>query len=503
MMPARRPLSIRTRLTLWYSGILLGILIVISVLGYSVLRFSLIQDLDASLLTVAQVLRDTSLSTTDAGDEASVEAMLRDLLGPEFYDKFFQLLDPEGHPQARAWRRRGQALSLSPEAHANAAQGRRTFETIEAGGADGVRLLTMPVVRGGRVTQIVQVGMSLGRSRGALDRYLHTLVVLIPLGVALAAVGGAIIARTALRPVDEMALAARRITAEDLDRRIVLRGTGDELDRLADTLNGMLARLATAFTEMRRFTADAAHELRTPLTALKGGIEVSLRAVRSPEEYRRVLVSSLEEVERLIRLAEDLLLLSRSTAGLETSPALVDLEPLLLDVFDVGVRLAHGTGVSVRVNDVSPATVRGDALALRRAVLDLVENAIKYTPAGGKVELALTSGDGHASLTVQDTGIGIAPADAERIFEPFVRLDRARARETGGTGLGLAIARAVVVAHGGTLAVESRPGAGSRFSVRLPLAPRSSSDRARTDPPLAPGRLPPAGEGSASVPPCS
>src|SRR6266542_293983 len=290
------PLSIRTRLTLWYTAILLGILIVTSVIGYSLLRWSLVQDLDASLLTVAQVLRDTSVSR--AG-EAEAETLLRDLLGPEFYDKFFQLFDPEGRPEAWSSRRRSQALRLSPAARANAARGLKTFETIRAGGSDDVRLLTMPIIRGGRVTQIVQVGMSLDRARSALRRYLDTLVVLIPLAVALAAAGGAIIARTALRPVDEMTLAARRIIAEDLRHRIALRGIGDEL--------------------------------RTQLTALKGVIEVSLRAARSAEEHRRVLVSSLEEVDRLIRLAEDLLLLSRSAAGPETPRGPVEMEPLLLD----------------------------------------------------------------------------------------------------------------------------------------------------------------------------
>jgi heavy metal sensor kinase len=465
MTPGLGPLSIRTRLTLWYSAILLGILLVTSALGYSVLRWSLMQDLDASLLTVAQVLRDTSLSTE--GRPSEPEALLRELLGPEVYDKFFRMLDPEGHPQPWSSRRPGRALPLSPGARANAARGLNTFETTRLDAAD-VRVLTMPVVRGGRVTQIIQVGISLQRAQSALRRYLDTLVVLIPLGVVLAAVGGAFLARAALRRVDEITLAARRITAEDLGQRIALRGTGDELDRLAETLNGMLARLAAAFAEMRRFAADAAHELRTPLTALKGGIEVSLRAERTAEEYRRVLVSSLEEVERLIRLAEDLLLLSRSGAGPEAPREPVDLEPLVLDVFDVGVRLAQGTGVTVRIDEVEPVTVRGDALALRRAVLNLVENAVKYTAAGGKVELSLTSGDGYAVLTVQDTGMGVAPADQERVFEPFVRLDAARARESGGTGLGLAIARAIAVAHGGTLTLESHPGAGSRFTLRLP-----------------------------------
>ena len=464
------PLSIRTRLTLWYSGILLCILLVIGVLGYSVLRWSLVQDMDASLLTVAQVLRDTSLSSTGLPDEAEAEAMLRDLLGSEFYEKFFQMFDPEGHPETWSSRRRSDALRLSAGARANATRGIRTFETIQTAGPDEVRLLTMPVIRGGRVTQIVQVGMSLQRARAALRRYLDVLVVFIPLGVGLAAVGGALIARAALRPVDEMVLAARRITAEDLGQRLALHGTGDELDRLAETLNGMLGRLAAAFTEMRRFSADAAHELRTPLTALKGGIEVSLRAARSAEEYRRVLVSSLEEVERLIRLAEDLLLLSRSTVGPETSRGRVPLEPLLLDVFDVGARLAQGRGVSVRIDDAVPATVRGDPLALRRALLNLVENAVRYTPAGGKVELSLTTEGPHAVLAVADTGIGMTPSEQRRIFEPFVRLDAARARESGGTGLGLAIARAILVAHDGALTVESEPGAGSRFTMRLPLA---------------------------------
>ncbi len=470
MRVGRPALSIRTRLTLWYSGVLVAILAVISVLSYSWLRWSLLQELDTSLLTVGQVIHDTGYSAGDQPVPGDPEAVLRELLGPEFYDKFFQLLDPEGHPRPPAARRRVEELPLTEQARANAARGQRTLETIRTPGQEPVRLLTLPIVERGRVAQIVQVGMSLRRTQATLGRYLDTLVVLIPLGVGLAALGGALVARAALRPVDEMTRTARRITAEDLSERVRRREAGDELDRLAETLNGMLARLEEAFTQTRRFAADAAHELRTPLTVLRGEIEVALRTGRSPEEYRRVLTSSLEEVERLIRLAEDLLLLSRSVAGPEVSSAPVELEPLLLEVLDTAARLAQGAGVSVRINSTVPATVRGDAMALRRALMNLVENAIKYTPAGGKVELGLTTTDGAATLTVADTGIGIASSDVERIFEPFVRLDAARGRETGGTGLGLAIARSIVIAHGGTLTVETHPDAGSRFSIRLPLA---------------------------------
>ena len=460
-------LSIRTRLTLWYSGLLLVILVAIGALSYSWLRRTAHQDLDASLLAVARAIKD---SGAPGQTEGEVEAVLRNLLGPELYDKLFRLLDPEGRPHGPTGPRRGDALPLSAEARDRAARGESTLETIAGPGAEPLRVLTMPIVRSGRVADIVQVGMSLRGVEGLLARYLHTLLVLIPVGVGLAALGGAFIARAALRPVDRMTRTARRITAEDLSRRVEQPGTGDEMARLAETLNGMLARLEESFAQTRRFAADAAHELRTPLAALRGGIEVTLRAQRSPEEYRRVLASSLEEVERLIRLAEDLLLLSRSTAGPEGPRAPVDLEPLLLEVFDVGARLGQPAGVSLRIDTASPATVRGDTVALTRALRNLVENAVKYTPPGGKVELGLTTADGVAALTVSDTGIGIAASDTERIFEPFVRLDAARARDTGGAGLGLAIARSIAIAHGGTLSVESRPGAGSRFVLRLPLA---------------------------------
>jgi len=298
----------------------------------------------------------------------------------------------------------------------------------------------------------------------------ETLAVLVPLGVVLSAVGGWLLARRALRPVDRMSQSALRISAEDLSRRLERRGAEDEIDRLADTLNAMLARLQAAFGVMQRFTADAAHELRTPLTALRGGIEIALRAERSPDEYRRVLTSSIEEVDQLIRLAEDLLLLSRSTVGLTATRQPVDVEPLCLEALELGVRLAKGKNVTVSMGATAPAVVSGDASALRRALLNLVDNAVKYTPSGGSVTISLEKARDGVALVVEDTGIGIDPADARRIFEPFVRLDEGRSRDTGGSGLGLAIARSVVVAHGGTLEVDSRPGGGSRFTIRLAAA---------------------------------
>ena len=173
---------------------------------------------------------------------------------------------------------------------------------------------------------------------------------------------------------------------------------------------------------------------------------------------------------RLIRLAEDLLLLSRVSGGAQTPRAPVALEPLLDETFGIAARIGQERGVAVRLVDSVPATVMGDALALRRALMKLVENAVTYTPSGGKVELGLRCEPGWASLVVSDTGVGVEPADLERIFQPFVRLDEARARDTGGAGLGLAIARSIVAAHDGTVRATSTPGAGSTFTICLPLA---------------------------------
>jgi signal transduction histidine kinase len=184
-----------------------------------------------------------------------------------------------------------------------------------------------------------------------------------------------------------------------------------------------------------------------------------------------VLHSGLEEVEHLIRLVEDLLLFSRSAAALGPPSLRVELEPLVLEALEAGARRAQGTGVTVRADALEPAAVLGDAGALRRALGNLVDNAVKYTPAGGKVELSLLAGQGQARIVVRDTGIGIDSADAARIFDPFVRLDAARSRDAGGAGLGLALVRAIVDAHGGAISVDSAPGAGSRFTISLPLAP--------------------------------
>jgi len=312
--------------------------------------------------------------------------------------------------------------------------------------------------------------MSLESVSGTRRRFLLVMAAVLPLAVLLAGSGGWLLARRALRPVDQMTEAARRISAEHLDERVHTTGTGDELDRLAATLNDMLGRLDVTFRQIRQFSADASHELQTPLTILQGELEVALRAPRTPDEYRRVLTSALEESKRIARLVEGLLLLSRADAGvLRMDHQAVDLARLVAEVCEQSQVLAKARGVTLDLEPLTPVTMQGDPQHLRRLLVNLVDNGLKYTLAGGRVTLALHQEGVWAVLRVADTGIGLAPEEQERVFQRFYQAPTAVSRDVEGSGLGLCIARSIVEAHGGTIQVESAAGHGSLFTVRLPL----------------------------------
>jgi heavy metal sensor kinase len=359
---------------------------------------------------------------------------------------------------------------LSQQALDNASRGLSTFETVEDLDSRPVRILTMPVMVGERPTRLIQVGMSLQNISETRTRFLLIMAGLLPLGLLLAGFGGWMLARRALLPVDRMAEAANRISAEHLAERLEETGAGDELDRLAMTLNRMLERLDTAFSQIRRFTANASHELQTPLTIMKGEMEVALRSRRTPEEYQASLMSSLEEVDRITQLVDGLLLLARTEAGTLRMDRChnTDLVQLAEEVHSRLKGFADSRSVDLVPGPMEPVFVPGDREHLSRLLLNLVENGIKYTQPGGRVTLSVQVDGQWAYLEVSDTGIGIPEDDRERIFQPFYRLPEALAQK--GVGLGLSIAQSIAVAHGSTIQVESEPGQGSIFKVRFPLA---------------------------------
>lgn len=462
--------SIRARLTLWYTSLLTVTVLLLGGVAYWLVEYSLAHDVDTALQGIAQVVAERPAASGSGLVPADIDALFRRFFGFSPWDRYVEQRRPGDAYALGALTPRTGHLPLSATALRRVAQGLPTFETVEGLGRYPVRVLTRPVFVGGRVTDLLQVGMSLETVTLARRRFLLAMAAVLPLALLLASGGGWLLARRALRPVDRMTEAARRISAEQLSARLEATGTNDELERLAETLNEMLSRLDAAFSQVRQFSADASHELQTPLTILKGELEVALRAPRSPEEYQRVLASALEECERLASLVDGLLLLARADAGvlrMERQP--VDLAYLVEEVGAQVRILAEAHAITLCYGPVEPLIVQGDHTHLRRLLLNLVDNSMKYTPPGGRVRLTVQPQDAWAALRVSDTGIGLSPEEQQHIFQRFYRAAQAQVPDAGGAGLGLCIAHSIAQAHGGYIQVESAPGCGSTFTVLLPL----------------------------------
>src|SRR5215472_12247855 len=396
-----RPRSLRARLTLWYTSLLTLTLLLLGAIAYNLLGYSLARDIDKALQGVAVALSESPPRGRLPTGAPDIDAIFRRFFEMSPWDRYVERRHPWSDRTPQESPAGTERLPLSPQALNRAAAGLETFTTLEGLGPYPVRVLTHPIGEAGRITSLIQVGMSLESVSVTRHHFLLVMAAVLPLAVLLAGGGGWLLARRALKSVDQMTEAARRISAEHLDERVHASGTGDELDRLAATLNAMLDRLDMAFRQMRQFSADASHELQTPLTILQGELEVALRAPRTPEAYRRVLTSALEESARIARLVDGLLLLSRADAGvLRLDRQSVDLAHLLADVCAHLQVLAEARGVTLDCGPLPPIAVQGDGQHLRRLLVNLVDNGIKYTPSGGRVTLGLHQDSAWAVLSV-------------------------------------------------------------------------------------------------------
>jgi heavy metal sensor kinase len=458
------------KLTFWYTSLLTLTCLLLGGLSYGLLSYSLNRDIDYALRGIADVLETTVQRRADTILPAEIDDMFRQFFGFSPLERHIDFFNPSGQPQRGQSREQSVLeIPLSESALKAAAQGQQVFETIKEDNNPALRVLTTPVMENGRVVNVVRVGMSLENMQQTKKRFLLIMAGLLPITLLLSGGGGWLLAGRALRPIDSMTRTANRISAEHLSQRLAVSGSEDELDRLAGTINDMLDRIDGTLQEMRRFSADASHELQTPLTILKGEIEVALLKQRNPSEYEKVLHSCLEEIDRINKLVEGLLLLARADGGalkLDLQP--VDTAQLCRKLCALMTPLARQHEVELRHTTLDSVVVDGDELQLQRMLMNLIDNGIKYSAAGGQVSLSVAKSDTYAVIRVKDSGPGFSAGEAEKIFDRFHRAPQARQQHSRGSGLGLSIARSIALAHRGDIKAESVPGSGSTFTVSLP-----------------------------------
>jgi heavy metal sensor kinase len=453
-------LPLRLRITAWYFAVLATGFSLFGLIAFYAMRGSILETVDENLQD--QIHGVGELIERESG-KTELERDLRAIEEIRAGSDLLQVSDPAGN-----WIYRSSTMAHFGPAAPGAA--RSSITTQQPNGVP-LRVLTLPVEAGGK-TYIVQLAYPLDDFYEALDRFRRILFLTSPLLLLLASAGGYWLSRRALAPVDQVTREARSISAQNLSSRLAVPRTGDELQRLSETLNGMLERLEQAFRRITQFTADASHELRTPVALMRTRAEITLRKARSQEEYRDTLRQILEDLQRTSSLIENLMLLARADSGAEAlERARINMVENVEQACLAGRALADAKGISLHVElPESPVWIEGDANSLRRLFLILLDNAVKYTPPQGRITVSLSASDGSAVAEVRDTGIGIAAQDLSHIFERFFRADRARSRETGGAGLGLSIGKWIAEGHGGTISAQSKPGEGSVFQVRIPLA---------------------------------
>ena len=484
--------TIRGRLTAWYASALALTLAVFAILLYVTRRSASFRDLDQRIRSEAELTAGILSGVYHAGGLV----VQRDQLGrPVLPSELGASLEavPDFLIITHAG---GRVLFASADARALTFpqfEQLRGIAVDQLSGTTGVRSGVVRVDPAGPTLHyVVRSAEEAGPQLGAIfaganiegaqleSRQLlsNLLFILIP-GVAFAVLVGSLISRRALEPIDRIIEEVRAITdGRSLHRRLPVPMEKDELGRLAVTLNQMIGRLERSFAALHRFTAEASHELKTPLTVVRGGVERAITTPDLPQETLETLEESLQVVNRMAELVDALLTLARADEGLAPLHRdRVDLRDLLAETQETGELLAEPAGIIMEVDaPEQPVWLQVDTTRIRQLLLNLVENAVKYTPRGGRVRVTLGQENGRVTVSVADSGIGIAPGDLPHVFDRFWRADSARTRtgERPGAGLGLAICKWIAEAHGGKIEVVSRPGRGTTFTVTLPSDPTAA-----------------------------
>jgi heavy metal sensor kinase len=478
--------SLAFRLTVWYALLLSATFALVGAgLSYGLeqyLRSTLRDSLRRRSVQVQQILAQAPADVADSDVAEAIETRV----APEFNNRFVRvtrapaaLVYRAGVPADRSF-----DPALVPP-HTDAWPAAVAVRPIAT--AAGPMMISMTPLEAASGKYLIELGTALGPIEALQHRLLRLLAVMLPVLVVCAAGGGYLLVQRALQPVERMAQTAERISVLNLEARLPVAATGDALQRLSTSLNHMLSRLRDSVSVSRRFLADASHELRTPLTVIKGELQEAMAREPGGSEVGERIGSVLEEVARLEYLVSGLLVLSRLDAGdARREWADVDLSHLAAGTIEHMRLVADDRGVQLRPSALAPVTVCGDARRLKQVIVNLLDNAIKFTPPGGVVGLTTRQLEDCVLLEVSDSGIGIPPESLPQLFDRFYRVDAAHPRDDSGAGLGLAIVRSICSAHGAAIEVESTPGSGSRFRVRFP---RPAQAALATEASRAPAKL--------------
>jgi heavy metal sensor kinase len=462
--------SFSFRLVAWYAALLAVIFALLGSLLYLDLRHFLENDLLASQERRARQIAGTFLAHVRQTGEAYVAQQTRDLYDPEINDRFIRITRSDGTVIYASGLPKDGSFDPSQIPALPSPSQTESARNIKLSGGETLLVAALNYKTPDNAEYLVEFGSPLDPVETMLNHLFLQLALGLPLAVGIVTCGGYWLVRRALMPVEQITRAAEQITQHNLSERLPVVHTGDELERLAVSLNRMIARLDDAFLNSRRFVADASHELRTPLTILRGELEDMTEDSRLAAALRERAASMLEEAVRLSRIVEQLFTLSRLDAGEAQSQwSRFDLADLARTTAEQMELLAEDKGISITCESRQPVTVEGDHARLKQVVVNLLDNAIKYTPAKGTIRLCVNNVNGHAILEVSDNGIGISTENLPHVFSRFYRVDRTSSDDSAGAGLGLSIVKAICTAHGADVDVESAPGKGSRFRVKLPL----------------------------------
>ncbi len=457
--------SIQFRLIVWYSCLIVVVLLAFAFYTYHGLRQQLYADMEHTLTHRAQQIDANML--VDNFNPTAIASQIHSVYTPEANNRFIRILNPDGS-----------ILYVSGVPHDGRfnpndialIKGDPPASRIESLSYGNDILITATKAEAGGKTYLVEMGVPTNDIEQTLHNLLMTLLYGLPVIILLVSGGGYRLVNRALQPVENIRFTAEQITFGNLSNRLPVATTGDELEHLSVTLNQMLDRLEVAYDQAKRFSADASHELRTPLTIMRGELEALLHDKGEALNWQEKIGSVLEEIERLSRITTSLFTISRLDAGeVQMEYASCDLAAMAQNIAEQMALLAEVKHIALHVEAVEPVWVHGDSERIKQIIVNLLDNAIKYTTADGNIWLKTAAMQQKAVLEIYDDGIGIPAKALPHVFERFYRTDKARSHEMGGAGLGLAIVHSIVHAHGGDIKIASKEGHGTTVTVELPL----------------------------------